>query len=367
MMLAKMRVLGQDTWQKRLGPFLPVLFFWAVLVAITSTSTAPGGVERTWAEELRRSIVSWTIWVLLAPLIVTIDRWLPVSREALFKRFVFHIPLSLIFTMLRQLLYYVAVPLLLSSGSQPPPFEAVRASFRGLFQSNFLSYWIIIFVYFALQYQERIKERELQALDLERVIAESRLETLRAQLRPNFVFNALNAISGHLERSPRIARRMLGELGELLRLSLAYSEEQEVPLAEEIGFLDHYLEIQKSRFEERLGATVEVEPDVLHALVPTFILQPMVEAIFNGISPDLSKSCIKVRAWRNQGQLHLRVQCNESDFLQDWDAGDGASIGISNTRERLRRMYGNQDQNFEVFSEQDSGVRLDISIPFREG
>ncbi len=360
-----MPVSRQDTWWKRLGPFLPALFFWAVLVAITSTSTAPGGVERTWVEGLKRSIVSWTIWVLLVPLIVTVDRWIPVSREALLKRLVFHIPLSLIFTMLKQLIFYGAVALLFSSSSEP--FKALRASFRGVFQSQILNYWVVIFVYSVFQYQQHIKEGELQALELERVIDELRLEALRAQLRPNFLFNALNTISEYLERSPRIARRMLGELGELLRLSLAYSEQQEVPLAEEIGFLDHYLEIQRTRFEERLGTTVKADPEVLHALVPTFILQPMVEAIFNEMSPNPAEGRIEVRAWRDQGQLHLRVQCEECRFPQGWDAGDSVGIGISNTRERLRRMYSDHDQNFEVWSAQGGGVRMDISIPFKEG
>jgi two-component system LytT family sensor kinase len=365
MISSAMPVLGQDTWRKRLIPFFPALVFWAVLVAITSTATAPGGVEQTWVEGLKRSIVSWTIWVLLAPLIVTADRWLPVSREALLKRLVFHIPLSLIFTMLKQLLFYGALALLFSSASEP--LGALRASFRGVFQSNILYYWTVIFVYSVIQYQRHIKEGELQALELERVIDELRLEALRAQLRPNFLFNALHTVSEHLERSPRIARRMLGELGELLRLSLAHSEQQEVPLAEEIGFLDHYLEIQKTRFEERLAATVKADPEVLHALVPTFILQPMVEAIFNGMSPCQANGCIEVRAWRDQGQLHLRVQCDECRFPQGWDVGDSGSIGISNTRERLRRMYSDHDQNFKVLSAQGGGVRIDVSIPFKEG
>src|SRR5438093_2827149 len=100
-----MQISGHDTSWKRLGPFFPALFLWAVLVAIASTSTAPGGVELTWAMGLRRSLLLWTIWVLLAPLIVTVDRWLPVPRDALFRRFVFHIPLSLVFTLIEQLLY----------------------------------------------------------------------------------------------------------------------------------------------------------------------------------------------------------------------------------------------------------------------
>src|SRR5207249_5241397 len=101
--VAAMSIPGHETLWKRFRPFFPALFLWAALVAIASTATAPGGVELTWALGLKRSLLLWTIWVLLAPLIVTVDRRLPVSRDALFKRFVFHIPLSLVFTLIEQL------------------------------------------------------------------------------------------------------------------------------------------------------------------------------------------------------------------------------------------------------------------------
>jgi len=362
-MLPIMAIPAQNTWRKRLRPFFPALLLWAVLVLTSSTASAPGGRTQTWGEGLIRSMLSWTIWVLLLPLIVAVDRRLPVSREAFLKRFAFHIPLSLIITMLKQSFYYSAVAFLLSPASDP--LRALRFSLRGLFQSQLLDYWLIVFLHSIFRYMHHIKERELQALELERLIDESRLETLRAQVRPNFLFNALKAIAQHLETSPRVARRMLGELGELLRLSLAYSEKQEVPLAEEIGFLDHYLEIQKARFEEQLGTTVKADPEVLHALVPTFVLQPMVEAIFNGMSPNRGKSSVEVRAWRYQGQLHVRVQADEYWLQEDW-VGSDTIIDVSNTRERLRRMYSGQNQSFEVSIEQKDGVRLDLRIPFKE-
>jgi sensor histidine kinase YesM len=355
----------QDPWLNRLRPFSPALFLWTVLVLNASTMTAPGGRVQTWAEGLSRSLISWTIWVLLLPLIVTVDRWLPVSTDAFLKRFAFHIPLSFVFTLIKQLLYYTAVAILFSA--VPHPLSALHDSLRGRFQSALLDYWLIVFLYSVFQYLRNIKERELQALELERLIDESRLETLRAQLRPNFLFNALKAIEEHLEKSPRVARRMLEELGELLRLSLAYSEQQEVPLADEIGFLDHYLEIQKARFEERLGTTVKADHEVLHALVPTFVLQPMVETVFNGVSPKLGKSFIEVRAWRDQGQLRVRVQSDDYQLPQDGTSCDSVSIEMSNTRERLRRMYSDHNQSFEVFTEQNDGVRLDLRIPFKEG
>jgi LytS/YehU family sensor histidine kinase len=125
------------------------------------------------------------------------------------------------------------------------------------------------------------------------------------------------------------------------------------------------LEIQKARFEASLGIAVNANPDVLHALVPTFILQPLVEAtILHGTS-DLRESRVEIRAWQDSGHLRLSIR-DESRTLEREASGIGG-IGISNTRERLKRMYGDREQMFEVVSEPGKGVRLDLSIPFREG
>lgn len=357
--------LSFDRWRKRIGPFLPLVFFWMVLIAITSSSRAPAGVERTWIEGLKRTTISWTVWALLAPAIIAADRLLPISKDALFKRFAFHIPLSLIFTTL-QLLSAREVGRLLHLSSQRPRglLDALLFSFRGLFQSIFLGYWIVVLIYYAIDYQRHIKDREIQQLELERQISDSRLETLRTQLRPNFLFNALRSISASLERSPRTARRKVGELGELLRMGLAHSEEHEVPLAQEIGFLEHYLEIQ---MRERFDTSLKPDPDVLHALVPTFILQPLVEAaIIHGHPSGSDKNHLEVRAWRTNGQLHLRVQ-DQGVSIQDGADPDSLGMGITNTRERLRRLYGELDQTFEIVAEPGHGIRVDVSIPFREG
>jgi len=368
MMFTGMRAWSLEVWQKRVGPILPLVLFGIVLIVITSTSSAPGGMERSWAEGLKRSTVSWLLWALLAPAIVMVDRLLPVSREALVRRFVFHIPLSLFFTLLKQTVYLALASHLFNVDPERSRTlaESLRLSFRGVFQSSFLGYWIVVLIYYAIDYQRHIRNREVQRLELERQISDSRLEALRTQLRPNFLFNALGSISAILERNPRTARRKLGELGELLRMGLAHSEEQEVPLAQEIGFLEHYLEIQQT-MEERFDMSVKPDPDVLHALVPTFILQPLVEAaILHASASDSCKSHVEVRAWRANAQLHLRVEDHGASFL-DGDGADSLGIGVANMRERLRRLYGERGQTFEIAREPGQGIRMDLSIPFREG
>jgi sensor histidine kinase YesM len=368
MMYTEMQAQSAQALRKRTGPMLSIVFFWLVLIVITSTSTAPGGMERSWPQGLWRAALSWMVWAVLAPAVIRADRLLPVSRDAVLQRFVFHIPLSLIFTALKEVLYFTLSSFALADLhrlSGLPTF--LRMSFRGVFQSNYLGYWIVILIYYAIDYQRHIRDRELQRLELERQISDSRLETLRTQLRPAFLFNALGSISAILEQSPRTARRKLGELGELLRMGLAHTEEHEVPLAQEIGFLEHYLEIRQT-MTERFNASVESDSDVLHALVPTFILQPLVEAaILSGSRSDSCSNHIEVRAWRTNGQLHLRVQDHGSSMAYGADGNDHLGHGIPNLRERLRRLYGEQDQTFEILSEAGQGIRVDLSIPFREG
>jgi LytS/YehU family sensor histidine kinase len=271
--------------------------------------------------------------------------------------------------MIRWYLFYAVSPVLLGSGpaGHGSPVEALQISFRGVFQSAYLGYWIVILIYTSSDYHKHVKERELRGTELERLVSESRLKTLRAQLHPHFLFNALNTISAHVERSPRAARQTLDNLGEILRLSLAHSNDQEVPLAQEIAFVEHYLKIQKARFEERLAAVVNADPDTLNALVPTFILQPLVEnAIRHGMSPRLEKSCVQVLAWRENGDLRLRVQDDGAGLPRGWDPTQNVGIGMSNTRERLRHLYGDRRQTFEILSEPGKGVRVDLRIPFRE-
>ena len=359
--------LFEQWWLRHKSVFLPAGLFWLILVAVSSAQPAPAGQELTWQQVLRRAAISSTVWALLLPLIIELDRRLPVGRDALLKRLFFHVPLSLLFPALKQLLVAGVVTVFLKSGPELT-IDSLQASFKGTFQAGVFAYWVVIFLYIAFDYNKCLKEQEIGNAELRKLASESRLEILRAQLHPHFLFNALNTISAHAERSPSTARRMLDELEELLRLALAHSEDREVRLAQEIAFVEHYLAIQKVRFQDRLGATVKVDSDVLDALVPTFILQPLVEnAVLYGLSPRMTKGTVEVCAWRTNGQLHLAVQDNGPGLPQDWDPEESVGIGISNSRERLRQLYGESNQSFDIRSEAGRGVCVEITMPFHRG
>jgi len=366
-MITGMQAMERQWWVRHMNALLPAGLFWLILVAVSSTQIAPAGLELTWPQALRRSAITWTVWALLLPLIIQLDRKLPVAKDSLFGRFLFHVPLSLLFPTLKQLLVAGVVAVFLKSGPELT-IDSLHASFKGTFQAAVLAYWVVIFLYITFNYNRHLKEQEIRNAELSRLAAQSRLEILRAQLHPHFLFNALNTVSAHVERSPLTARRMLEELEELLRMALAHSEDREVPLGREIAFVEHYLAIQKVRFKDRLVATVKADGDVLDALVPTFILQPLVEnAVLYGLSPRMEKGVVEVRAWRSNGQLHLAVQDDGPGLPRDWDPEESVGIGISNTRERLRQLYGEPNQSFSISSEVGRGVCVEMSMPFHRG
>jgi sensor histidine kinase YesM len=158
---------------------------------------------------------------------------------------------------------------------------------------------------------------------------------------------------------------MLEQLGDLLRLSLDHAGEQEIPLQQELAFVDRYLKLQKIRYEDRLDVIVDVEPTALRALVPTFILQPLLEnAIRHGIATRAAAGTIEIQAWQEATALHLSVHDDGPGLPADWDPDRGLGVGLSNTRERLRRLYG-REQSFRITGAPGAGVQVDLTLPFR--
>jgi len=343
--------------------WLPGVFFWSFQVALTSAAFALTNRTATREGSLARSLITWGVWALLAPLIVGLDRWMPLSREAIFKRFVVHIPFSLVFTALNLYIDTEANALLRTGGQ---PFPLPQDVLARAFQSRFFVYWMLLATYLLFDYASSLRQREVRTAELERLLSQARLEALRAKLHPHFLFNTLNTISAKVEREPRTARRMIEQLGELLRISMSSDNDQEIPLVQELTFIERYLDLQKIRFEERLETSIDIEPGLQDALVPTFILQPLVEnAIRYGASAHLDHSIVEVRAWREDGRLRLQVEDNGPGLPPGWDPEKQRGLGIASTRERLRRLYGDRERTFGIHSEPDKGVRVDLSIPLR--
>ena len=195
-------------------------------------------------------------------------------------------------------------------------------------------------------------------------LASSRLDSLRQQLRPHFLFNALNAITALVDADPPAAQRMIAGLGELMRVSLDTGGAEEVALRDELRILAHYTAIQRIRFEDRLLFVTDVDASVGDSLVPALILQPLVEnSIQYGLARSVERTSIQVRAWRDGDSLAL-------DVIDDGPGLSGQPmhtmterIGIGNARARLMYLYG-QNHTFNVESPASGGFRVSMRIPY---
>jgi LytS/YehU family sensor histidine kinase len=214
-----------------------------------------------------------------------------------------------------------------------------------------------------LDVYRRYREREVIASALEAQLARAQLSALRAQLHPHFLFNALNTISALIPRDPSAADRMIERLGELLRRSLDAEGAAEVPLEEELRFLDGYLEIERARFRDRLAVTTRVDPGTMRARVPSLILQPLVEnAIRHGVAPRAAPGSVEIRAEHEDGVLRLVVKDDGPGEPAPGGHTDG--VGLANTRARLRRLYG-ASHRFQAGNAPGGGFEASVTIPFR--
>ena len=231
---------------------------------------------------------------------------------------------------------------------------------------SWVVYWVIFGAQQTFRYYEHYRASELRLERMERSFSQARLNALRMQLDPHFLFNALNTISSQVERDPRLARTMIEHLGDLLRLSLDARDRQEIPLTEELAFLDHYVAIQKIRFAENLRIEIQVTPEVKYALVPCLIVQPLVEnAIRHGISRRASGGTVTVTVERGPNQVEIRVADDGVGLPLGWTLETSSGMGLSVTRERILGLHPDGNSKFSVRPRTGGGTEAEISLPLR--
>jgi two-component system, LytTR family, sensor kinase len=209
----------------------------------------------------------------------------------------------------------------------------------------------------------RAHDREVEAERMRTQLAESRLAALTAQLQPHFLFNTLQGISTLIARDPAAADAMLTNLSDLLREVLRRGQQREIEFHEELAVLRPYLDISRQRFGDRLSVGVTFDDAARRALVPFFILQPLVEnALWHGIEARAGVGSIAVDARRDDGELVLTVTDNGAG---EAPGENGTGVGLANTRARLRELYGDA-QSLAASRPENGGFRVRVSIPYRE-
>jgi two-component system, LytTR family, sensor kinase len=298
----------------------------------------------------------WYACFLSAPLFIWMSRRFPFERRRRMASLAVHLVVVVMLAALTALLQYEVT----YRGASPPPLSAYM-NFGVI--SGILPFLTVAAAAHALEARSRAQERELEAERIRSQLAESRLEALTAQLQPHFLFNTLQGISTLITRDPVAADKMLTSLSDLLREVLRRGEKREVELNEELRVLESYLDISRSRFGERLSVTVAVDAAVGRALVPFFILQPLVEnALHHGISSHAGAGSIEIAAQREGDRLVVRVSDDGPGTVTP-DAQRG--IGLANTRARLRELYPDAHA-LELGRPPEGGFRVSVTIPYRE-
>jgi anti-sigma regulatory factor (Ser/Thr protein kinase) len=221
-------------------------------------------------------------------------------------------------------------------------------------------YLAVLFITHTWEYYSRFSQVQLRASMLQTELANSKLELLKSQIHPHFLFNALNTISSVISENPVLAERIVARLGQFLRATLVQTHTEQVPLEQELDLLDAYLDIQRLRFEEHLLVVMDIDPSTADALVPALLLQPIVEnAIKYGMDPRGGRAVLTIAARAAGGDLMITVRDRGGSRAPTVRAGLG--IGLANTRSRLHLLYGDA-QSLEI-ERSANGFLVSLRLP----
>ncbi len=320
----------------------------------------------TWPTALRRGCESNYTMAVLGLGVLWLARRFPFDRAHGWRWFARHFGLALVYAAVYSATYALLVNGQMSVKGKvfvfPETFKKLIVFYT---YGNVGFYWLVVLAHHGWHYYQRYRERERRTVELEGQLARAQLQALRMQLNPHFLFNALNTVAALIHEQPEIADRTVTRLSELLRVSLDRSNDQEIPLGQELDFLDRYLEIEQTRFGDRLHVTIEVPDALKEAFVPALVLQPIVEnAIRHGIEERETGGRIVIRAARRDGQLELTVTDNGPGLAAGETTFKREGIGLSNTRSRLRHLYG-ECQGLELRPAEGGGLEVRIHLPLR--
>jgi two-component system LytT family sensor kinase len=340
--------------QRRWAAWALVFAGWALITVVFAVSSSltlmltyqPAQWERTFAT----SFAEWAPWAAMTPAIAWLARRFRLQRTKWLRGL-----LVLGFTGLIVAFLKLTFTRMLRSGAGVGDYIQITN-----FATQYVIYWLVVAAVHAADTYQGARERELRASQLEASLADARLQLLRMQLQPHFLFNTLNTIAELVHESPADAERMIAGLSVLLRETLDASTER-VTLAKELLFLERYIDIQRVRFGDRLTFITAIADDARDVLVPALLLQPLVEnSIKYGLASRVEAGRIEVRARREESSLVLEVEDDGAGF----SAGTlREGVGLSNTRGRLAQLFG-AAQRVEIDTPAAGGAIVRITLPW---
>ncbi len=324
-----------------------------------------GHEPASWRTLVILNCTYWYVWALFTPAICWLSQHFRFERQTWLRALAVHVPSVLVFSVahiaaLEGVQWWMAA----SEGITLDWWSEVKRSAVLNFDWEMMTYWAIAGISHAVLYYRESRDRAVRASQLETRLVAAQLKTLQQQLQPHFLFNTLHAISALMHRDVEAADRTLMRLSDLLRMTLDSLGQQEVTLKSELEFLSKYLEIEQTRFADRLVVRFEVQPDALDTLVPNLLLQPLVEnAIKHGVAKKAGPGHIDITARRDHDKLWIEVRDDGAGLS---DSGLNAlqkGIGVSTTRARLQHQFG-ADYRFE-FHRLAQGVAVVVALPWR--
>jgi two-component system LytT family sensor kinase len=351
------RLLTRD---RLLPPIIAGLVMWGVAAGRLVASVLGQGESLALAAILLLPPLAY--WLVQLPVILWLGLRFPLRRGALPRSIPVHAVAAAIAAAL-----YAEILVHVMDRWLPPPVPSWIGSVADWgvrFQFGLLAYSFILSWGYVHEYFTAMRQREVALTRLETELARAQLRALKAQLQPHFLFNTLHAITVLIRHDAQAAGRMVMQLSDLLRMTLMDSDRQEATLEQELRFLRVYLEIEQTRFRDRLEVRWEISPGLEDAAVPTLLFQPLVEnALKHGVATRAAGGRVVIGANRSDGVLTLRVADN-GPGLRNGGTAAGSGIGVSSARERLERLYG-PEHRFTLEPNAQGGVSVTVGIPYR--
>ena len=317
---------------------------------------------------LALNLVYWYIPALLAPVIMDFALRYQLGRVGWPRQIGVHVAGALTYSAVHTIVMVALRTLLMwregwPLGASAWPNWALKHYF---WQADwlFMTYLFIVGLAHALAYRRESERRALDGARLETRLIEAQLQALQRQLHPHFLFNTLNTIAGLIRTDVEAADHMIDQLGDLLRMTVHTSGTQEVALKDELEMLQKYLEIEQTRFGDRLRVSMNIQPETLDAQVPNLLLQPLVEnAIRHGIAPNGRPGWIAVESSRTSERLTIQIRDSGNGLPPERLMALNRGVGLSNTRARLEHLYRSAYQF--TFANVPGGFCVTVSIPFQ--
>jgi sensor histidine kinase YesM len=355
------------------APWLGITLLWLAIGIIDACQTVfpmrAQGMHHAWLALFIMLVLSWFPWAVATPAVMRLTWRYSLFRVPTKRGALLHAGAFVLISVLSAA-WYALFEFNLNPWALPNPADSyltlllLKLSYGSL--TSLVAYGLLVVIAEILASRHRLHQAITEAAELRAALSEARLASLRQQMDPHFIFNALHSVCGLVrEAQNKRAVQMLVSLSEYLRSAAERSHTPMVTLDEEVHYLRKYLDIQEYRFGPRLQASVEVPPDLLSLRVPSLLLQPLAEnAVKHGIATRTSGGSIRVTAARDAESLHLFVR-NTAGGAQNAEPRDSTGIGLENLRARLRLLYGD-DQELTL-RRSDDDVEVRITIPVQSG